>query len=52
MKQTNRNGVFEMEKVNRSFIEPLGEAQLKEAKEGAINWFHTGTGENGSNILK
>lgn len=36
----NRNGVFEMEKVNRSFIEPLGEAQLKEAKEGAINWFH------------
>ena len=29
-----------MEKVNRSFIEPLGEAQLKEAKEGAINWFH------------
>lgn len=28
-----------MEKVNRSFIEPLGEAQLKEAKEGAINWF-------------
>lgn len=40
MKQTNRNGVFEMEKVNRSFIEPLGEAQLKEAKEGAINWFH------------
>lgn len=40
MKQTNRNGVFEMEKVNRSFIEPLGEAQLREAKEGAINWFH------------
>ena len=28
-----------MEKVNRSFIEPLGEAQLKEAKDGAINWY-------------
>ena len=28
-----------MQKVNRSFIEPLGDTQLKEAKEGAINWF-------------
>ena len=28
-----------MEKVTRSFIDPLGEAQLKEAKADAINWF-------------
>ena len=39
MNQKNRNGVFGMQKVNRSFIEPLGDTQLKEAKEGAINWF-------------
>lgn len=29
-----------MEKVNRNFVDPLGEVQLKEAKDGAINWFH------------
>ena len=29
----------EMEKVERPLMDPLGEVQLKEAKEGAINWF-------------
>lgn len=28
-----------MEKVNRSFIEPLSEVQFKDAKEDAVSWF-------------
>jgi stage II sporulation protein E len=38
MKQTNRMGVFEMEKVGRNIIEPIADVQITDAKTEAIHW--------------